>query len=213
MTKRRFFKILTIIVMLCLISLFISNKLIADNAEGKLYTDPAVIPYNKVALLLGTSRVNANGKLNPFYVNRINAAVELLKSRKVKYIIVSGDNSRTNYNEPEDMRRDLITAGVDSTVIFPDYAGFRTFDSIKRLKEIFNQDTVTIISQKFHNERALYIASKLGISAIGYNAKDVSSAAGFKTSVREKFARAKVFLDFWFGKEPRFLGPKIIIPE
>ena len=120
--------------------------------------------------------------------------------------MISGDNGRRGYNEPESMRSDLIRAGIDSTVLFLDYAGFRTFDSIKRLKEIFGQDSVTIISQAFHNERAIYIAGKEGITAIGFNARDVGGGEGFRTAIREKLARVKVFLDQAFGKKPRFLA-------
>jgi SanA protein len=113
---------------------------------------------------------------------------------------------------PEDMRADLMAAGIDSSVIFLDYAGFRTFDSVVRLKEVFSQDSVTIISQPFHNERALYMASKEGITAIGFNAADVSAKYGFRVQLREKLARVKVFVDYWLGKKPRFLGSKVNIP-
>ena len=81
-----------------------------------------------------------------------------------------------------------------------------------RLKKIFGQDSVTVISQPFHNERAIYIASKEGIAAIGFNAKDVNAEAALKVQVREKFARVKVFLDYLFGKQPKFLGEKVLIP-
>ena len=143
---------------------------------------------------------------------RIDAAVKLFRQGKIKYLIVSGDNGRKEYNEPETMRADLISAGVDSSKIFLDYAGFRTFDSVVRLKEIFGQDAVTIISQPFHNERAIYIATGEKINAIGFNAKDVNSRVGMKTQIREKLARVKVIIDFWFGKKPKFLGNKIQIP-
>jgi len=213
MTWKRFFKIAVALIIICFVSLFICNKIIADNAKGKLYSASTEIPYNRVGILLGTSKTTINGYGNAFYNNRINAAIELLKNNKIKYLVISGDNGRTEYDEPTAMRTDLINAGIDSNRLFLDYAGFRTFDSMKRLKEVFGQDAVTIISQQFHNERALYIAKRLNISAIAFNAKDVSSSVGFRTIVREKFARAKVFLDFWFGKEPKFLGPKVILPE
>jgi SanA protein len=111
------------------------------------------------------------------------------------------------------MRADLIKRGVDSSRIILDYAGFRTFDSMIRLKEIFSQNSVTVISQQFHNERAIYTGTKLGITTIGFNAKDVSTNQGLKTQLREKFARVKVFLDFIFGNHARFLGSKIEIPS
>jgi SanA protein len=150
--------------------------------------------------------------MNPYYANRINAAAILMKAGKIRYLIISGDNSRKEYNEPEEMRKDLMRSGIDSSFIFLDYAGFRTFDSMIRLKEIFSQTSVTVISQSFHNQRAIYIASKEGINAIGFNAKDLSKSLGFKVQLREKFARVKMFLDFWTGKQPIYLGKKITIP-
>ena len=204
---------LFILLIISLVTMYACNTIIANNAKGKLYTDVKKIPYNKVGLLLGTSKLGRRGYNNPYYDNRIEAAVSLIKEGKIKYLIISGDNGRKEYNEPEDMRTDLIKAGIDSSVIYLDYAGFRTFDSMVRLKEIFGQDSVTIISQQFHNERAIYTASQEGITAIGFNATDISSKLGLKTQAREKLARVKVFLDFWFGKKPKFLGSKIIIPE
>ena len=194
--------------------MYFSNRIIASSANGRLYSNVTDIPYNKVGLLLGTSKfVGTDKRENPFYNFRIDAAIQLIKAGKIKYLIISGDNSKDDYNEPASMRTDLINAGVDSSIIYLDYAGFRTFDSMKRLKEIFGQDSATIISQQFHNERAIYIGSRMGISAIGFNAKDVSSSTGFKTNIREKFARVKVFLDFWFGTKPKYLGEKINIPQ
>ena len=208
--KRIFFLTLLFVVVLSTVAIYYCNNAVDEAAKGKLYSDPQLIPFSKTGLLLGTSKYLANGKDNPYYDYRIKAAAELIKQGKIKYVIVSGDNSRKNYNEPEEMREDLMLAGVDSTAIYLDYAGFRTFDSMVRLKEIFGQDSVTIISQQFHNERALYIASKEGIAAIGFNAQDVRG--GFLSGpVREKFARVKVFIDYLTGKKPKFLGEKVTV--
>jgi SanA protein len=192
--------------------IYFCNSAIENAARGKLYSDTNTIPYNKVALVLGTSKYLSKNKINPFYTYRIQAAVELFRSGKIKYLIVSGDNGRREYNEPEMIRADLMLAGVDSSRIFLDYAGFRTFDSVVRLKEVFGQDSVTIISQPFHNPRALYIAQREGIYAIGFNAMDVSVSQGIRTRVREILARVKVFVDYLFGKKPKYLGKKIILP-
>jgi SanA protein len=200
------------VIPICLLVTFLCNKIIRNTAAGKLYSDAKAIPYNKVGLLLGTSKRLSSGYSNLYYDYRIEAATRLLKEGKIKYLIISGDNSRKEYSEPEDMRADLMAAGIDSSVIFLDYAGFRTFDSIVRLKEIFSQHSVTIISQPFHNERALYMATKEGITAIGFNAADVSTRYGFRVQLREKLARVKVFVDYWMGKKPKFLGSKVIIP-
>jgi SanA protein len=162
-------------------------------------------------LLLGTSKYLKSGYPNLYFSYRIEAATELFKAGKIRNIIISGDNGRSSYDEPTDMKNELIKNGVDSNHIYLDYAGFRTFDSVVRVKEIFGQDSVLFISQKFHNERAVYIADQLGITAYGYNAKDVAKLFGIKTKIREKFARVKVILDFMIGTKPKFLGEKVKI--
>ena len=194
-------------------TMFICYKTIKRSADGRLYTDVRRVPYNKVGLLLGTTKYMVGGGINPYYHYRIQAAAQLAKAGKVKYIIASGDNSTKQYNEPQEMKEDLIKAGVDSSRIFLDYAGFRTFDSIIRLREIFSQDSATIISQPFHNERAIYIASREGIHAVGFNARDVNREQGARVQSREKLARVKVFVDYLVGEEPKFLGEKVVIPE
>jgi len=210
--KRKFVLSSLILIIIAFITIVVCDRIISKAAEGKLYNDVETIPYRKVGLLLGTSRTLANGNINPYYWYRVQAAAELIKKGKIKYLIISGDNGRKDYNEPEAMKMDLSGMGIDTSVIYLDYAGFRTFDSIVRLKDIFSQDSVTIISQPFHNERAIYIASREGIDAIGYNARDVSKKFGFRIMLREKFARVKVFWDYLFGTKPKFLGQKIFIP-
>lgn len=214
MKKRKLILLLlAALVVIGLLVVFICNRIIENASKGKLYSDAAAIPYNRIGLLLGTTRHVVNGGINPYYQYRIDAAVELFRHNKIKYLVISGDNSRAGYNEPGDMRRDLIRAGVDSSRLFLDFAGLRTFDSMVRLKEIFGQDSVTVISQAFHNERALYIASKENITAIGFNARDVNPRTGLKTNLREKLARVKVFLDYLTAKKPKFLGEKVKLPE
>lgn len=213
MRKRKIFLItLGILAIITVLTSWLCHKAVVKAAQGKLYTDTKTIPYNKVGLLLGTARMGKSGHINPYYEYRIQAAAQLIKEGKIKYLVISGDNGRETYNEPEMMRADLISAGIDSSIIYLDYAGFRTFDSIVRLKEIFGQEKVTIISQPFHNERAVYIASKEGIAAIGFNARDVNLRHGVKTQIRERLARVKVFTDYLFGVQPKFLGEKISIP-
>ncbi|WP_317171537.1 vancomycin high temperature exclusion protein [Flavobacterium sp. I3-2] len=129
----------------------------------------------------------------------------------MKYIIASGDNSVEGYNEPEEMKLELIERGIPEEHIFLDFAGFRTLDSVVRTNEIFSQDDIIIISQKFHNQRTIYIADKYGIEAFGFNAKDVNTVTISKTQVREYFARLKVFLDILRRTEPKFKGDKIKI--
>ena len=122
------------------------------------------------------------------------------------------DNRRHNYNEPQAMKDSLVNRGIPKESLVLDFAGLRTLDSMVRSKEVFGQDSVTVISQQFHNERAIYLARHYGIHAIGYNAKDVSAYEGLKTRMRELLARVKVFVDFFINKQPRHLGEKIEIP-
>ncbi len=199
----------TVLLVAFIFSLYWCDHVITQNAAGKLYSSADEVPYCKVGLLLGTSKYSAPGRLNPFYVKRIAAAVALMQHNRVKYIIISGDNGRKTYSEPEDMRADLVNAGIDSSRIYLDYAGFRTFDSMVRLEKIFGETTVTVISQQFHNERAIYIASRMGLHAVGFNAGNVGDRS---TMWREKLARVKVFLDFLLGKKPRYLGQRVLIP-
>ncbi|HIP31905.1 MAG TPA: vancomycin high temperature exclusion protein [Crocinitomicaceae bacterium] len=199
-----------LILILGLVFGFISNTIVEQRSEFT-YNSITEIPSCKTGLLLGTSKYVKSGNINQYYQNRIDATVELYNAGKIKFVLISGDNSTRHYDEPTTMKEDLIARGIPDDKIFLDYAGFRTLDSVVRAKEIFGQIKLCIISQQFHNERAIYIAEKNGIDAVGFNAKSVSKRYGFKTKIREFFARGKVVLDMSFGISPKFLGKKIEI--
>lgn len=208
---KRIFWILTTITIVSMICIYGADRLVEKYATDKVYDTTSAIPYNKVGLFLGTGKYLSNGRINLYYQYRVDAAEELFKANKIDFILVSGDNSTKDYDEPSSIKEDLINRGVPSDKIFLDYAGFRTLDSIIRCKEIFGQNSVTVISQQFHNERAIYIAKQKNLEAIGFNAKDVDANYGFKTRLREKFARVKMMIDLIFGKKPKFLGDQIEI--
>jgi len=194
------------------VSIFSSNLIVELSTKKFVYSAIDSLPKNKVGLLLGTSKYRKGGGINPYYEYRLVACIELLKKGKIEYIIVSGDNRLVEYNEPVQMRDDLIKMGVPSHIIYLDYAGFRTLDSVVRSKEIFGQTSITIISQAFHNKRAIFIAKFKNIDAIAYNAQDLTPALGFKVQFRELFARVKLMIDlFLIDKQPKYLGEKIII--
>jgi len=204
--------LLVILLVLSFATILWCNYAVDSNARGNLFNDANQIPYNKVAVVLGTSKLLLNGVINPFFKYRCDAAVKLFKSGKISFILISGDHSVMSYNEPQDMKDELVSQGVPSEKIFLDYAGFRTFDSMIRAREIFGQSQFTVVSQPFHNERALYICHHEGINAVGFNAKDVSSTLNFEVNVREKIARVKMFIDlFVIPAHPHFLGEKIEI--
>lgn len=189
----------------------ISNFIVERSANGKTFDSVEQISYNKVGVVLGTSKYLVKGGINLYFKFRIDAAVRLYNSGKIDFILVSGDNGTQSYNEPETIKKELLKRGIPENKIFLDYAGFRTLDSVIRAKKVFGQDSFTLISQEFHNERAIYIANHNGIQAIGYNAKDVADNKGVKTKIREYFARSKAVLDIIFGVKSKFLGDRIEI--
>lgn len=171
------------------------------------------LPHNEVGLLLGTSSYTKDGTKNPFFVNRINAAVLLYRKGKIDYILVSGDNRHESYNEPRQMMNALLRENIPRDRIIADFAGFSTIDSVVRASKVFMLQDVTIISQSFHNERALFIADHEGMNAIGFNALDpISKWSHFGVYIREFFARIKCVLDVYFlDTQPIFLGDPIQI--
>lgn len=205
-------KIIGSITVIALLVLFTVSENIFKTNKKLCFDDIAQLPENKVGLLLGTSKYLKKGKKNLFYKNRIDAAAELYHAGKIKFIIASGDNRHKNYNEPKIMKADLIKRGIPSNKIYADFAGFRTFDSVIRSKEIFGQTKITVISQRFHNLRTVFIAKHYGIDAVAYNAKEVKGTEGTKIRFRELFARIKALLDIYILKtKPKFLGKKIQI--
>lgn len=162
--------------------------------------------------MLGTSRLLANGTKNLYFSYRMEAAEKLFKSGKVKYLILSGDNRLNDYNEPKEMRKQLLKSGIPDSCIILDYAGLRTFDSMIRCKQIFGQDSVVVVSQEFHNQRAVYIAKHIGLVAFGYNAQEVTTQNALKIKFREFFSRIKCVLDLYIlNTQAKHLGDKIKI--
>ncbi|KMQ49890.1 SanA protein [Chitinispirillum alkaliphilum] len=203
--------IITLPIVLIL-SVLIANHVIEHSTSNKVFSDVESLPYNRVGLLLGTAKYVRSGHINEYFTNRINAAVKIYNAGKIDFIVVSGDNSRKDYNEPLDMKNALIKAGIPEDVIFADYAGFRTFDSVVRINSIFGQSRITIISQKWHTKRALYIAERKNIDAVGFSARDVPRYTGRNMKTREMLARFKVFIDILTGKDARFHGEPVKIP-
>ena len=208
------FFLITIAIVILVLSI---DLYIKDSAKDRIYSSIKDIPKREVALVLGTAKYVKRGKINYFYKYRIDAAIKLFKYGKVKAILVSGDNATKYYNEPRRMYKDLVKAGIPKDKIYLDYAGFRTLDSVLRAKNIFNLKRCIIVTQKFHLERALFIATKNGLDAIGFVAKDIPyTKAAIRMQLREYLARIKAFLDIYIlHTTPKFFGKyeKIKIKE
>ena len=182
--------ILAIIVALCNIS-------VDRNAEGRTFSDINDVPTMQTALLLGTNPKTRDGKRpSSFYLARINATAELYKHGKFRQLIISGDR-REGYDEPQTMRHDLIERGVPDSIIMMDGQGYRTLLSLRNSKQYFGIHDMIIISQKWHNERSIFLADKMNIKAVGYNADDVRHPRAIWTHIRELLARVKLFIDLY----------------
>ena len=177
-------------------------------AAGRIGATPDAMPTADVALVLGTARLTGSGRVNSFYAPRLDVAAELFRLGKVRGIIVSGDNSRADYSEPDDMKADLVRRGVPARFVTCDYAGFSTLDSLRRVSRVFGQSRVIVVSQRFHLERALYLARADGLAVTGCAAAEAPLGWRLRVRLREVLARGKAVLDVAFGRGPKFLGPR-----
>lgn len=208
---KKLIKIIVVLFIGIIFLIVLSHIYISFSTKDKTFSDVKTVEHNKVGLVLGTSKYISNGSINLYFCYRIQATVELFKNAKIDFVLVSGDNSHKSYNEPIDFKEELIKNGITEDKIFLDYAGFRTLDSMVRAKAIFGLDSVTVISQRFHNERAIFLAESHKLHAIGFNAKNVTASYGFKTSLREYLARTKAIFDVLIGVKPKFYGESITI--
>ena len=182
-------------------------------ARGRTFDGVDATPSSEVGLVFGTSD-RTKGRENLYFKHRVEAAAALWKAEKIRTLIVSGDNRAHDYNEPEKMKRALVRLGVPAQHIICDYAGLRTLDSVVRAKKVFGLNSILFISQRFQNQRAIYIAKAHGLDAIAHNACDVGPRNGFKTRLREIGARVKMWLDVnILDTEPKHLGDQIELPE
>ena len=210
---KRLLKYILILLALLVIFVVSVDMYVTYSVKKQVYNDIQTIGHRKVGLLLGTSKYVAGGRVNLYYKYRIEAAVALYKAGKIDFVLVSGDNRRHNYNEPWTMKKDLEAAGIPPGRIILDYAGFRTLDSIVRSSAVFNAGSIIVISQRFHNERALFIANSKGLNAIASNAQDPPQRLQVKVMIREKLARVKMLLDLVFNKQPKFYGDTVMIED
>jgi SanA protein len=172
--------------------------------RGRTYQDTDAIPHRPVGLVLGCAPRLRDGGVNPFFANRITAAAQLHFAGKIDYLLVSGSS------EVGEMRNALVQCGVPAERIHCDSAGYRTLDSVIRAKEVFGQTEIIVISQEFHNRRAIFIAKHSGLDAIGFKAADVRVCNSMKTRLREQLARVRTVIDVLvLHRRPKSLGEKI----
>jgi SanA protein len=197
-------------LLLCIMAvpatILLADRWIQADANSRLYHNIEELPKRKVGLVLGCAP-------NIYFHYRVDAAVALYNADKIEFILVSGDNHIATYDEASAMKDALISKGIPPHHIYCDYAGFSTIDSLVRARKVFGQKEVTVISQPFHVRRALFIAKRRNLDAVGYCAKDVEISIAARTQLREAFARVKTILDLYLlNRQPRFLGDPVEIP-
>lgn len=188
--------------------LLVAEYWVQRSAAGAIFETGDGLPPAGAALVLGTARNLADGRANAFYGPRLDTAAALFHAGKVRGVLVSGDNSRADYSEPEDMKADLVARGVPARFITCDYAGFSTLDSIQRASRVFGQRRVVVVSQRFHLERALFLARADGLAAAGCVAAQAPLGWRVRVRLREVLARGKAVIDVGCGRGARFLGPR-----
>ena len=197
-----------------LITIFGANYAVERASKNHVFASAEEVPTQRVGLVLGCVRYFNDGRENLFFRKRIERACELYNEGKVQYLLVSGDNSRKDYDEATDMRNALVELGVPDEAIYSDFAGFSTLDSVVRAKKVFGQTEFVVISQEFHVRRAIYIGRQNDMDVVGAPAEDIGGRYGIRTHLREYLARVKMVLDVHvFNRAPHFLGDPILVGE
>jgi len=174
----------------------LSNRWVINATDNLMFKDSALMPDNEVGLVLGCSPFASNGKPNPQFRGRMQAAADLYRLGKVKRLILSGANPDARYNEPKKMREALLELGVPSEAMVLDFAGDSTYESITRAKVVFGLKELTLITQKYHAYRALFLARKIGVRAVAFQAPiEGLQGPGFRNPPREVFARVAAVFD------------------
>lgn len=211
MILKRLIYSLLVLFALAICTALLLDRWISWRTAPYIYESMEDLPASHVGVVLGTAKYVRTGVVNQYYQFRIQGALNLYNSDKISYLLLSGDNAQLSYNEPITMRKDFMRAGVPASDIVLDYAGFRTLDSIVRTRKVFDTNEFTIITQRFHCERALFIALHQGIKAQCYAVPSPKNM--FMVRAREVIARLGALTDLYILKrQPRFLGPMVPIP-
>jgi SanA protein len=212
-TRPKFWLTLALLVFLFVAFVAGANYWVIRSTRNAIFTNSARLPKNDVALVLGTSRYNADGHSpNPFFLGRMNSAARLYRDGKVRHLLVSGDNGHAGYDEPTWMRDALVERGVPRSAITLDYAGFRTLDSMARAKSVFGLHRFTIITDDFHIARAVFLARSYGLDVVGFPSEHVKYWWSKKVRTRELASRTVAFLEVYLlHTKPRYYGPPVKI--
>ena len=194
-----------------LIILTIWNFSLDLRYSKKIYENISDVPVMQTAVVLGTS-VRPGGKPSTFLLERLDKAVELYRNNRVQKLLLTGDNSGKYYDEVNAMRKYVLKYNIDSKDIFLDHNGLRTLDSIYRGKHKFQIKSAVLVTQKFHQPRALFLAERFNLKAVGYAADSGRSKLSFYNMTREFLARYLAIFDIYILKrKSKYMGKQIAI--
>ena len=188
----------------CVLALLPSTWMYVVTADRLRTT--ADVPRTEVAVVFGAGLWD--GEPSPYLAHRLDAAAKLYRENRIEVVLVTGDNSREDYDEPDAMRAYLTRHGVPDTRIVSDYAGFDTWDSCVRARKIFGVHKAVLISQGFHIRRAVALCQAAGVTSYGVGVDAKHDATWYYGGTREILAAAKAAVDVVLQPDPRFLGPK-----
>jgi SanA protein len=177
---------------------WLAERRLDQTADAWSFGDVAKVPAVDVALLLGTAPIGPEGGPNVYFVRRLDAAAALWKAGKVKHFVVSGSGE-----EPAAMRAGLVERGVPGAAIYRDPAGYRTWDSVSGMRDVYGQKRIVIVSQRFHLSRALFLARHAGLEAWGFEARDVEQPYSIFTELRRYPSALRAYFDVWIGAPSR----------
>ncbi|MDN3259909.1 ElyC/SanA/YdcF family protein [Streptomyces sp. CSDS2] len=197
-------RVLWVLMAGCVLALLPATWLRLSTADRLRTT--ADVPRAEVAVVFGAGLWH--GKPSPYLAHRLDAAVTLYRAGRIEVVLVTGDNSREDYDEPDAMRAYLTERGVPDRRIVSDYAGFDTWDSCVRARRIFGVDRAVLISQDFHIRRAVALCEAAGVASYGVGVAAAHDVTWYYGGTRELFAAGKAALDAVFRPDPRFLGPR-----
>jgi SanA protein len=186
----------------------VANAAMVSAEAPYMYASVDDMPRAPVIIVPGAA-ILRSGQLSPVFLERADAAIALYQAGKAGAILVSGDNSTLEHNEVDPARKYLVSQGVSEKNIYLDHAGFDTYSTMYRAKEIFGVTQAIVVTQSFHLPRSLFLAHRMGIDAVGYRSDRAHLLA--RNYVRESFARLKAMWDVTVNREPKFLGDKVPI--
>lgn len=196
---KKILKVAYLVVLSISVVIVTVNGYINTYSRKYLFDKVSDLPTTSAGLVLGTNKYLKNGGINRYFSGRTNMAARLFHEGKVKQIVVSGYAENRYYNEPVSIKKELVKLGVPNGSIILDTLGSRTIKSIKNIEVLFPGDSVTIISQKFHNQRAVFLAREHSIKAFGYNVPDKLTKNNYRTYIREIFAKTIAFFEVVFS--------------